>query len=55
MIPSMFRKGFKFDFEADEWYHICGACGTEICTPTLKDLRHNFNVHTHSKDCLGGW
>lgn len=49
------RDGFEFDPDANEWYHICGACKTEIFAPYLNDLKYNFNKHIHSNDCLGGW
>lgn len=45
----------KYDFFAEEWYHKCGACGTELFTPTKGDMQHNFWKHTHSDDCLGGY
>jgi hypothetical protein len=49
------NKGFKFDFFAEEWYHECRACGTELYAPTKKHMEGNFWLHTHSDDCLGGW
>lgn len=47
--------GFNYDPNAEEWSHQCGACGTELYAPTRLDLLHNFQQHTKSDDCLGGY
>ena len=45
----------NYDFFADEWSGGCGACGTELFAPTKSEYIMQFSIHTHSKDCLGGW
>ena len=40
---------------AGEYETKCGACGTMLYAPTLKDIHHTFSSHTKSKECLGGY
>lgn len=48
-------KGFQYDFFAEEWDHICGACGKIFFTPTQNDMKYAVNKHITSEECLGGW
>lgn len=48
-------KGFQYDFFAEEWSYTCRACNTDLYAPTKKHMEGNVWLHTHSKECLGGW
>ena len=48
-------KHMTYDFFAEEWSGECGACGSEMYAPTKSEYLISFSLHTHSKDCLGGW
>lgn len=45
----------KYDFFGEEWSGVCRACGTELYAPTKYDYLVQFDIHTHSVNCLGGW
>ena len=45
----------KFDFFGQEWFGSCGACKKELFAPTKGAYLVQFAMHTHSKECLGGW
>lgn len=45
----------KYDFFTEEWSGKCGACKTELFSPTKSEYLINFSYHTHSEECLGGW
>ena len=44
-----------YDFFAGEWSGKCGACKQEMYAPTKGEYLVAFALHTHSKNCLGGW
>jgi hypothetical protein len=44
-----------YDFFADEWYGKCGACKTELYAPNKYAYWKQWEMHTHSQECLGGW
>lgn len=44
-----------YDFFGQEWFGKCGACKTDMYAPTKGEYLVAFALHTHSKDCLGGW
>lgn len=45
----------NYDFFADEWLGHCGACKKELFAPSKGEYLVQFALHTHSKECLGGW
>lgn len=48
-------KFMEYDWYAGEWSGNCGACGLDLYAPTKSIYLMQYNRHTHSKDCLGGW
>ena len=44
-----------YDFFGEEWSGRCGACGLDLYAPTKGAWLVQFSMHTHSKDCLGGY
>jgi len=47
--------GFQYDPQAGEWHFRCSACGFMLYAPSLPEMQKALPIHTHSKDCLGGW
>lgn len=45
----------NYSYFAEEWYGNCGACGTELFAPTKLEYLYQYDLHTHSDKCLGGW
>jgi hypothetical protein len=45
----------KYDMFADEWHGVCRACNTELYAPNKLAYLKQFDMHTHSDECLGGW
>lgn len=45
----------KYDFFGQEWHGVCGACKEELYAPSKGAWLVQFNMHTHSSNCLGGW
>jgi len=48
-------KYMSYDFFAEEWSGNCGACKKDLFAPTKGEYLLQYTMHTHSKDCLGGW
>jgi hypothetical protein len=48
-------KYMSYDFFAEEWSGNCGACQKDLFAPTKGEYLLQYTMHTHSKDCLGGY
>ncbi len=44
-----------YDFFGQEWFGKCGACKMEMYAPTKGAYLVQYQMHTHSDKCLGGW
>lgn len=48
-------KPMTYDFFGEEWSGNCGACYKDLFAPTKSEYLIQYSLHTHSKECLGGY